>query len=310
MLGAIAPTDYGWYEFLSEHPQPEVNFWTPSGRRAFTAPEFCPFFFKLKKPHHAICGFGYFARWSRLPDWLAWDTFGLGNGCENLRSMRERIGVIREGMRYVPAGGLNEIGCILLVQPTFFKRDEWIPQPADWPVHLQVPRKYDLTAGEGQRIWEACLERSIRSTMARTAPMFTDQETARYGTPRLIVPRLGQGTFRVAVTEAYGRACAVTGEHSLPAIEAAHIRPYSCDGPHDIRNGILLRADLHRLFDQGYVTVTPAHRFEVSSRLRADFSNGHCYYPLHGRRISTPPSSSEKPANEFLDWHNSEVYLG
>jgi putative restriction endonuclease len=92
-----------------------------------------------------------------------------------------------------------------------------------------------------------------------------------------VVPRLGQGTFRVVVAEAYGRSLAATGEHSLPALDAAHIRSYSDEGPHEVRNGVLLRADLHRLFDQGYVTITPDQRFEVSKRLREDYSNGPSY---------------------------------
>ena len=61
----------------------------------------------------------------------------------------------------------------------------------------------------------------------------------RYGEPVLVRPRLGQGAFRVVVTEGYGRACAVTGEHSLPVLEAAHIKPFDAEGPHDIRNGLL-----------------------------------------------------------------------
>jgi putative restriction endonuclease len=81
------------------------------------------------------------------------------------------------------------------------------------------------------------------------------EETPRYGKPLLVWPRIGQGVFRIAVTDAYGRACAVTGEHSLPALEAAHIRPYAAEGLHDVANGLLLRSDLHRLFDKGYVTV-------------------------------------------------------
>lgn len=78
MHGTIAVTDYDWYDFLRRRFEPEVNFWTPSDRRAFNAPEFSPFFFKLKAPHRAIGGFGYFARWSSLPDWLAWECFGPG----------------------------------------------------------------------------------------------------------------------------------------------------------------------------------------------------------------------------------------
>ena len=72
MTGTIAITDEGWYRFLSDHPQvAELNFWTPSGRRSLRAPQFSPFLFKLRAPHNAICGFAYFAQFSRLPDWLA-----------------------------------------------------------------------------------------------------------------------------------------------------------------------------------------------------------------------------------------------
>src|SRR6058998_2366472 len=83
-------------------------------------------------------------------------------------------------------------------------------------------------------------------------------------------------------TEAYNRACAVTQEHSLPALEAAHIRPFAKEGPHEVRNGLLLRADLHRLFEQGYLTVTPEYTLDVSDRLQHDYHNGKSYYPLRG----------------------------
>ena len=93
----------------------------------------------------------------------------------------------------------------------------------------------------------------------------------------------------MVVTDAYARACAVTGEHSLPALEAAHIKPFAAEGPHEINNGVLLRSDLHKLFDAGYVTVTSERRLEVSRRLRDDFQNGKSYYPLYGQVVSLPP---------------------
>ena len=131
-----------------------------------------------------------------------------------------------------------------------------------------------------------------------------------FWTPSALQPRLGQGTFRIAVLEAYGRACAVTGEHSLPVIEAAHIRSYSQDGPHEIRNGLLLRADLHRLYDTGYVTVTPDLHLEVSRRLREDFKNGRSYYPLQGTRLLVPRIEAHQPERKFLEWHNLNVFRG
>ena len=63
--------------------------------------------------------------------------------------------------------------------------------------------------------------------------MLVRENSPRYGAPQLVSPRLGQGIFRGAVMDAYGRACAVTQEHSLPALEASHIQPYAKDGPHD-----------------------------------------------------------------------------
>ena len=88
LQGTIAITDLGWYSFLAARPTiSEVNFWTPSARRGFRAPQFSPFLFKLRAPHNAICGFAYFAQYSRLPDWLAWESFGEGNGCESLQAM-------------------------------------------------------------------------------------------------------------------------------------------------------------------------------------------------------------------------------
>ena len=69
----------------------------------------------------------------------------------------------------------------------------------------------------------------------------------RYGSASMVFPRLGQGSFRVLVTDAYGRQCAATGERTLPVLQAAHIHPYAVGGPHRVDNGLLLRSDLHTL---------------------------------------------------------------
>jgi putative restriction endonuclease len=313
VIGTIAITDEGWYRFLQARPElTELNFWTPSARRSFRAPQFSPFLFKLRSPHNAICGFAYFAHFSKLPDWLAWDTFGLGNGCASYQDMHARIADIRDRIRYDQDTGSDHIGCIQLVTPIFFPRDAWIPQPTDWQPRTQVPVRYDLEAAEGRRVWQACLAQAAALPSPEPIP---DSPTIaergpRYGDPRLVQPRLGQATFRIAVLDAYARACAVTEEHSLPALEAAHIRSYAHDGPHDVRNGLLLRADLHRLFDTGYITVTPELRLQVGARLRDEYNNGRSYYPLHGVRLHVPSATPHQPLKEFLEWHNAHVFRG
>jgi len=110
----------------------------------------------------------------------------------------------------------------------------------------------------------------------------------------------------VIVTDAYERRCAITGERTLPVLEAAHIKPYGSGGPHELENGLLLRSDVHTLFDQGYVTVDADQlKVVVSSRIREEFENGRDHYHLHGRAIRLPRETDSLPSHEYLAFHNS-----
>ena len=305
MRGYIANTDSDWYGFLKDQTElPEVNFWQPSGSRGFHAIEAgAPFFFKLKRPHYAIAGYGFFVRSSILPAWLAWDSFGVANGAPDFEVMKQRIEKYRRTGEF-SLHGQYEIGCLMISQPVFFSQQEWIPQPQDWSRNIVQGKTYDLAVGEGRRIWEQCLLQNPYRELSAT------DVGERYGTDQVIQPRLGQGTFRISVLDAYARACAVSGEHSLPVLEAAHIKPYSEDGSHEVANGLLLRADIHRLFDLGYVTVSPDFHFEVGRRLKEDYENGKTYYPLHGNAIRLPEQAVDRPRKDLLDWHNSRKFLG
>lgn len=305
MDGYIANTDFDWYEYLRTQRFDEVNFWFPSGAQllARIRPG-APFFFKLKKPHYAVAGFGYFARSSAIPAWLAWESFEEKNGAPDYLSFLDRIEKYQPLPRNLKRGD-QVVGCLMISQPVFFDRVDWVRQPDDWARQNVRGEYYDLSKGEGRRILEECSART-----GQIADVSVSAGRERYGSPIMVKPRLGQGTFRVAVMDAYARSCAVTHEHSLPALEAAHIRPYSRDGSHEVSNGLLLRSDIHRLFDLGYATVTPAHRFEVSRRLREDYSNGRSYYPLHGTPIQLPGAQADLPDPQQLTWHNENVFRG
>lgn len=73
---------------------------------------------------------------------------------------------------------------------------------------------------------------------------------------------------------------------------------------------LLLRTDVHRLFDRGYVTVTKDYRFRVSRRLRDDFDNGEPYFPYDRQEIWRPPNAADRPSREFLEWHADTVFRG
>ena len=115
----------------------------------------------------------------------------------------------------------------------------------------------------------------------------------------------------MAVTDAYQRRCAITGEKTLPVLQAAHLKPYASGGEHLVTNGLLLRSDIHTLFDSGYVTIDPDFRVNVSNHLYDDYGNGKDYYKHHGEKLLIlPDHTQEQPAREFLQWHNENVYRG
>ena len=166
---------------------------------------------------------------------------------------------------------------------------------------------YDTTESAGQDIWSNVKQRMTALTLVTAkidgVPLVAEPDK-KYGSPVEIRPRLGQSSFRVLVTDAYQRRCAITGESTLMALEAAHIVPYSGEGGHDVRNGLLLRADFHRLFDVGLVSVTPDLRVRVSQRIKEEWFNGKVYYRLDNEPLSVVPlHPSMRPDPDRLDWH-------
>jgi len=199
------------------------------------------------------------------------------------------------------------IGCLAINEPVFFPPDEWVPVPSDWRREIVSGKTYDLTQGEGRLLYERCLEHAARAPIADQATA-QEQLEDRYGPAQLVRPRLGQASFRLAVIDAYDRRCAVTGERSLPVVEAAHIKPYSVGGEHEVRNGISMRRDVHRLYDLGFVSVRPDHTFAVSRDLREQYENGRVYYALEGQRLRVPVDDAEQPRADLLEWHYDEVF--
>ena len=101
------------------------------------------------------------------------------------------------------------------------------------------------------------------------------------------------------------------GEKTLPVLEAAHIRPFAMAGPHALSNGILLRSDIHKLFDTGYITITPELKVEVSKRIKEEFENGREYYQYHGKDfLYLPDNPRNKPNEKYIEWHNLNIYKG
>lgn len=296
----VGITDSEWFESLSRLRPDEVNFWQPSARPPRTMEPGWPFLFKLHSPRNYIVGGGFFVRFTVLPCFLAWDAFEEKNGTASLTDLVARTSRYRRS----PQTPGTVIGCNILSEPFFLDEKDWIQVPPDWPRNVQRGYTYDTDQESGNILWRAVEERMALHRRA------TSVEEPRLGDAYLARARLGQGTFRTLVTDAYHRRCAVSGERSLPALEAAHIKAHAAYGPNQTSNGLLLRADIHRLFDDGYATIDPDLRFVVSPRLKQEFENGRAYYALSGKPLENLPDRlTDQPLREFIEWHNTEVFV-
>lgn len=303
----VGITDDDWFRFLTGVKPDEVNFWQPSGGRTFQVLQ--PgelFLFKLHSPNNYIVGGGSFVRSTPLPASLAWEAFSVNNGVSTLDELIARV------RKYSRKNNAPDpvIGCNVLAEPFFLTRSQWIPVPESWSKNIVTGKSYDSSGVEGAALLEK-LAASLAEVQDASASPARDIDTARYGSEYLTRGRLGQGAFRILVTDAYVRRCAITGEKTLPVLQASHIKPYASNGPHRVSNGLLLRSDLHTLFDRGYLTVTPELKIEVSKHLREDWQNGREYYAHHGKHLAiTPAKTEESPDADFLRWHNESRFLG
>jgi putative restriction endonuclease len=306
----IAVTDPEWYDYLSRlrdgrNRVDEVNFWNPGGRPLKELGSGEPVFLRLKHPRNAIAGYGFFAHFTRLRLDEVWECFREKNGAASLLDLAR---LLAPRLQRDPASLLSrppEIGCTILRDAVFWETGRWILWGASAGWYPNVVR--GATERDPER--SARLLAEIRQDHLGAPPELTQPFHLREADERRIVEaatasREGQGTFRAVLLDAYGRRCAITGERTEPVLDAAHIQPYLGPASNHVQNGILLTKEFHKLFDLGYVGITPEYEVMVSPRLRQDWMNGRRYYE-HDRRplAQLPDDPVLRPSREALAWH-------
>lgn len=301
----VGVTDGSWYRFLSGRPDlSEVNFWLPGGMgfRALSTGE--PFAFKSHSPHNRIVGGGFFNGYVSLPVSDAWRIFGPANGVASLSELRLAIARYRKQ----PLGTHDdpEIGCVMLRDTVFLPETDTLAAPSDWSGSIVRGKSYQADDPHASSILEALFAAAVaryseESVVSVPGPVF--------GAERRVASRIGQRPFQALVLDAYKRRCAITGEKIRPVLQAAHILPVTQGGENRLDNGLLLRSDVHTLFDSGYLGVDSKLRLLVSPRLRAEFENGEEFYQRAGSVIGIPDRRPDRPNSEFLEWHSDTVFI-
>jgi hypothetical protein len=166
--------------------------------------------------------------------------------------------------------------------------------PIPYSAHRQtVPVSVREANPQTQNVIETWMKKaSVRPTFPALNPIKFKQVS--------IQQRQGQAEFRQALMIAYNYKCAVTGCDVRDTLQAAHIVPVSNSGQHHLQNGLLLRADIHNLFDRGLLTIDNQLKVHIHSSIRSSLT----YKALHGKKLAVVPSTKVfKPSLKLLAQH-------
>ncbi len=308
MRAVIGVTDNDWAAYLRDRPYiTEANFWTPSPRGSFRAlSPGEPFLFKTHWPDNQLVGGGFYSGFAALTVREAWDLFQEGNGAGSEAELATTISRYRK----TPPDVTAVIGCVLLRDIFFVREGETIDAPDDFAKNIVRVKGYDLdTTGRHVDV--------MFDTMLSRAQVRIEDDAGHasvvpgpvFGRDRLVRARIGQRAFQGLVLTSYERRCAITGNHIRPTLQAAHIRPVADEGQNRVDNGLLLRSDVHTLFDLGYLGINQRYELQVSHRLREEWGNGREFYDLAGEIIRVPQTRANRPDRAAIEWHLDTVFL-
>ena len=253
-MNVIALTDVSWFEFLREKDFKLINFWTPTGWEPKKINPGDMFYLFLKKPYRKVGGYARYVYSLQLTVRDAWNKFAQANGASDINMMLEQLSAIR-GTR------IDEntiIGCILLQDPVFLPDNEFFDSQIIGVEIKQAMQKFKYIRG-AEIIGSEYTTDEIRDYVLNeeTTVEYTLTEQKR---------RIGQSAFREKLLELYGK-CAVTREDYPLVLEAAHIDPYIGESSNHPQNGLILRSDVHKLFDANLLVIDTNYRVRLSNIL-------------------------------------------
>ena len=174
-------------------------------------------------------------------------------------------------------------------------KDSPIPRSTFHQVPQSV-RRADATTARMLRSWLRTRRLEVSDPTIDEAPLSLGDARLRVNAD--IVRRQGQHGFRGELLGHYGGRCAVTGETAIDVLEAAHIAPYMGTHSNKPNNGLLLRSDLHTLFDRHFIGVDQGGRLVVSTAL-----DGTSYAKLRGKQLRLPSTRQAQPSKAQLAEH-------
>lgn len=279
---AIAVTNRNWYAYQKKHGFiNNINFWTPKVWDVALQPG-TKIVFKLKGPSDEVGGYGFFVKYKSQTLDQSWKEFGQRNGFD---TKEEFVTALTKGK-----GNSSSIcGCMVLDNVVFF----------DYPERLSTyGLKFDLhiVTYKNERIipFPTFGQNAVVSSQPSFNLVPPQNKTKAM---QSATQRVGQGQFHSDISTAYGHTCCITGETTPELLQAAHIQDYINKDSNHIQNGLLLRIDIHKLFDSGLLYIDQTYIVHVSPLVKTLE-----YLQLEGKQITLPKSKSDWPSLKALQF--------
>lgn len=288
----IAPTDNGWFTHLRrEKIVNDINFWTPTPWNVKMS-EGDRLYFMLKSPIRKIGGGGYFKSYQNMTVEQAWDKYGIKNGFVTKKAFVDSLTTHRS-KNTKNKDRLNEeslIGCIVLEHVVFLDDDKFIELESESQI---VFKKQIVTTKQYDNDDDDLLDKIFKDEQTRTNEDFSlvDSDVEKEKASAIVTKRFGQGKFKADISEIYQNKCCVTGEETPELLEAAHIQSYKNNSSNHKKNGLLLRIDIHKLFDKGLIYIDEEYIIHISPFVKSDN-----YRLLEGQKISLPNNVNDYPS--------------
>ncbi len=297
---AVAPTDLDWFQQLRTDgvKGDVINFWTPTPWNISRLQVNDKLYFMLKSPIRKIGGFGKFVEYKNMRASEAWRKYGRDNGVENLSQLISRTDKYKA--KHTKKNLIPDpvIGCILLKDPEFYDNDnlktdksEGIDLPKQVVKIKYYRKKEKKIQNEKEREIEVKKAFELVDSSKSKRKQLTQKE------------RKGQAAFRRDILKIYNNSCAITEIKQKEVLEAAHIQGYVNEESNNVQNGICLRVDIHKLFDNGLISINNDYRVVVSSMLKSTE-----YEKIDGKKIKLPNNKMHYPSANALENHNKQVF--
>jgi putative restriction endonuclease len=287
---AISPTDIDWFKYLrTKGHNSEINFWTPSPWNVSKLKTGDKLYFMLKSPIRKIGGFGQFLEYKNMTVNEAWNKYGFKNGCSSKQEFFSRLEKYNKSNKKTENVSVEntQIGCIVLSNAEYFDDNQFLDLEnyeidfSRYIVKIKYYNEYDpLTETKTSVVNEFEL---------------VSYTTEKLKKSRLVTERKGQGVFRAKLTEAYSNKCCISNEKTVELLEAAHIQSYLDENSNHVKNGLLLRVDFHKMFDNGLLYINDNYQVFISPQVKSEY-----YQSFNGKTIDLPEEVSLYPSKEAL----------